>query len=318
MTATRHQLPDSQKIAFKCPAAVTDEGFDFIFSTFYPETDIIIAIRHPVDFFRSFYNYRLRSKRPNGPVSFANELLGSKCHLPPTGVCTDAAKFALPLAKMGKTELGDSEVQLLSSMVYEDDPHYQKKQEAVTEYLTTMERRKVGRVFFYAMEQFVDEDSDRRRRFVEDLSDFIGLDHVMEKEVVVKESVGLEHRMREKESVKASHMDNSGASDGDLGNDRKLDSHEYYVELGGNPWDYEGQTEIVKEEAKARHIKMQIDICEPIYDKIRKLMVQEGHKTAQWIRDYFLDGEGVVVSQREHLEKILDTFSVDPCTKHEH
>ncbi len=293
LAAARKHFPETQKIAFKCPAAISDESFDYIFSTYYPETDIIIGVRHPVDFFRSYYNYSLRNRRPNGPVSFANELFGSKCHLN-SGTCTDAAKFALPLSKLGKTELDEKEIELLQSMVYEEDPHLEKKQEAVAEYLRTLERPKMGRVFFYALEQVTDQDVHHKKQFVEDLSNFIGLDHVMEKELIIKES----HVIHDEGSGRGSVRRNL---------------HPYYVDYEGSKWDYDSQSKLVKNEARARHVRMQIDICQPIYDELRYVLLNDGQKTAKWIRDYFLDSEGVVVSQRERLEKILNTFSVDPC-----
>lgn len=59
-----------------------------------------------------------------------------------------------------------------------------------------------------------------------------------------------------------------------------------------------------------------IDICDDQYLKLRTVLLEQGLLAAQWIRQYFLEAEGVYVSQKEYFSKVvLASWGQDPCPK---
>ena len=56
-----------------------------------------------------------------------------------------------------------------------------------------------------------------------------------------------------------------------------------------------------------------LNICESRYDGLRRILIENGRVSAKWIREYFLDADNVIVSDRPYFESLLDTWSADPC-----
>lgn len=56
-----------------------------------------------------------------------------------------------------------------------------------------------------------------------------------------------------------------------------------------------------------------IDICEDNYIPIRNELIERGKKTSQWIVEYLLKSDRVLISSREYFLKLMDSWSVDPC-----
>jgi hypothetical protein len=56
-----------------------------------------------------------------------------------------------------------------------------------------------------------------------------------------------------------------------------------------------------------------VDICEPSYDDLRKVLLNIGIDASKWIREYFLNADSVYVSQREKFEDLILQWEVDPC-----
>lgn len=58
-----------------------------------------------------------------------------------------------------------------------------------------------------------------------------------------------------------------------------------------------------------------INICNDEFANIRELLMRHAKNIAAWIREFFLDCEDVVVSSREYLNELLETYIYDPCEK---
>jgi hypothetical protein len=56
-----------------------------------------------------------------------------------------------------------------------------------------------------------------------------------------------------------------------------------------------------------------IDICDAQYADIRYQLVEQGKKTADWIRSKFMHSKDVYVANPEHFSTALESWSVDPC-----
>jgi hypothetical protein len=57
-----------------------------------------------------------------------------------------------------------------------------------------------------------------------------------------------------------------------------------------------------------------INICEDRYMELRKVLLHHADQASRWIRGYFLNANGVVVSSRRHFEQILQSWEIDPCS----
>ena len=56
-----------------------------------------------------------------------------------------------------------------------------------------------------------------------------------------------------------------------------------------------------------------VDICDDEYAPVREVLVEQGKDAAEWIRNYFLKSDEVVVSSRQEFLKLLDKWGEDPC-----
>lgn len=56
-----------------------------------------------------------------------------------------------------------------------------------------------------------------------------------------------------------------------------------------------------------------ISICEPRYASVRRELVENGIRTANWLRDHFLQSPDVFVANRDFFLENLETWSTDPC-----
>jgi len=61
-----------------------------------------------------------------------------------------------------------------------------------------------------------------------------------------------------------------------------------------------------------------IDICDPLFNDLRKLLTKQGKNTARWIRDELLKSEDIFVGGRNHFIRLLDSWQHDPCLKSVH
>ena len=56
-----------------------------------------------------------------------------------------------------------------------------------------------------------------------------------------------------------------------------------------------------------------IDICDGKYKSVRKLLINQGKRSARWIEQEFIQSPDVVVANREHFLESLRSWSKDPC-----
>ena len=59
--------------------------------------------------------------------------------------------------------------------------------------------------------------------------------------------------------------------------------------------------------------KETIDICEKKYRDLRLQMLDQGRKSAAWIREKFVLSKDVIVANKDHFLSTLDSWSIDPC-----
>ncbi|GKZ01273.1 hypothetical protein MPSEU_001078300 [Mayamaea pseudoterrestris] len=56
-----------------------------------------------------------------------------------------------------------------------------------------------------------------------------------------------------------------------------------------------------------------INICDPLYDKVRANLLVLGAQASQWIQSHFMNHADVRIYNREHFIELLNAWAVDPC-----
>ncbi|KAL3791336.1 hypothetical protein HJC23_006065 [Cyclotella cryptica] len=141
----------------KCPQDVSSEFSMHNYAKYFPNTKLIIGVRHPVSWFESLYNFRV-SNVPWKKMLHTSKLTRG-CPFGSQGVCAHRANFADFLSQLGKTPMSStSELRLL------------------TLGLSPVETP-VGKVFLYDVSQLSESDDGgiRSTQFRKDLKDFLGL-----------------------------------------------------------------------------------------------------------------------------------------------
>jgi hypothetical protein len=162
MVRAMYALPagTQYKRGYKAPRDIYVPRAIDSFHNYFPQTKLIVGIRHPVLWFESFYNYRIRS---NVILPPPNTMIG-KCSKAMAGVCTDQVRYMDHLSIVGKTErTNPAELQWLSSeMMHYTGPRLENP------------------IFLYEISQMEEPNPDYATQYREDLQDFLGLRQPLE------------------------------------------------------------------------------------------------------------------------------------------
>jgi Sulfotransferase domain len=110
MVRKLYSLPEGIR-GYKAPRDIHNPRAIESFAKYWPETKLVIGLRHPVTWFESFYNYRIRSGFDLPP---AEQLIG-RCISTAYNVCTEEVSYHDHLSLLGKTPRSDpAELALLS------------------------------------------------------------------------------------------------------------------------------------------------------------------------------------------------------------
>jgi len=156
------ELPTNMNLrrGFKCPGHFSRRSLRY-FARYFSQTRLIVGIRHPVRWFESFYNFRVRHGGNNYTLPDPHLLIGA-CTPSTDGICTDRANFHTNLGILGKTNLSNPVEQALlrfpqKYMPYESSYPIHNP------------------LFVYDVAQFYDTDPYRQEQFKLDLQRFLGL-----------------------------------------------------------------------------------------------------------------------------------------------
>lgn len=149
----------SIKRGIKCPIGISNAVALERLDLHSPEAKLLVGVRHPVEYFQSYYNYRITEIYDNNfPVDTippVESLIGSSEWL---GVSTDSARFELYLMQLGKTEMSLEEFEEMAGR-----PHLAVKPNRF-------------KVFLYTLSQMEDEAVERKKTFRDQMQAFLGLE----------------------------------------------------------------------------------------------------------------------------------------------
>jgi hypothetical protein len=124
---------------------------------YFPQTKLLVGIRHPILWFESFYNHRIQNTGAMPPP----ETLTGNCRKGTQGVCGSRANFHLSLVSLGKTDYTLEKEAFTPkewNVLLKDDPP-----------------PSIHPVFLYDTQQLADKDNVRSLRFRQDIQTFLGL-----------------------------------------------------------------------------------------------------------------------------------------------
>jgi len=283
--ATAATTPMSIKRGYKCPAEIRHPHSIEYLRTFWPRTDLIVGIRHPVLWFQSLYNFRVQNtEAPSAEIPHPNALVGpcrDNVDEFTALVCTDMGNFAYYLMQLGKqlkqgrqqgeelragvssrTFFTPLEREIVDNMHFENGGNGDGRKTTAGRIAPEDVVHAPNRLFLYDAAQLEDDDPLRKERFRDDVGRFLGL----------------QRRLPPVPHVKP-----------------------------GMKWD-DPRLQAEKDAKK-------IDICLDEYVPLRRELMKLSRSTSQWIRQVLLSSDDVVTSSTEYLRSnILEqSWMVDPC-----
>ena len=177
MVRLLHRLNPRKNIkrGYKAPRDIADSRILDMYDKYWPSAKLIVGIRHPVEWFNSFYNYRLRFNISMPPA----EYLTGEClfempqserlslyaqrgtRLDDRGVCANLARYHDHLSLMGKTNISDPA---------EDSLLWSGRRQRLASRAPIH-----NQVFLYEVSQLGDNNISRLEIFLHDLQHYLSL-----------------------------------------------------------------------------------------------------------------------------------------------
>jgi hypothetical protein len=269
------ELPEGPyQRGYKSPNDVEDLRALHKLAQHYPQTKLIVGIRHPVLWFESFYNHRIQ----NGITMPSMVDMKQGCQAGYHGVCIGRAGFHNSLVRMGKTPLGyDNETSTKPARDKEWDCFSSKEQKSLRNDLPVnlvspnpvflydigqlnISQRYTGGPTSSSPQQQQQQQPPHHDLFVNGLKTYLGV------------------------------------------------SHDFPPMMQSKP----GKKDLnVTEQAQRNANK--VHICDDAYHEIRHWLLESGKRTKEWILGYFVKSPDVVVGNMEQFRDILSRYDVDPC-----
>jgi hypothetical protein len=160
-----YELPEGDyfKRGYKSPKEIAFEDASSqanamkYLTQYWPKTKVMIGLRHPVLWFNSFYNFRLRQRYAGKYMPHPTKLIKT-CH---RHVCTERAKFHVALARLGKTDMtSPEELEIIRNNrdLFEEVPP----------------PRLPNKIFFWITDQLTDTNETRAAKFRSDVREYVG------------------------------------------------------------------------------------------------------------------------------------------------
>jgi hypothetical protein len=267
-------LPNSVK-GYKSPSDITNERPIRLLRTYFPQTKLIVGLRHPVYMMESFYNFRIQNGYDMPPLktlhyrNLANQY----------GVSWSRAEYHTTLMYLGKTNLTSNEE--LALFPWPAKKQIQKRRE---------ERKQEA-------EGNGNPDQDQTQ-----IPPYIRVPNP----VFLYDTTQLESIDADDSSSSSRWIAQFGL---DMANYLGLSSP-----LPPPPRHSPGKR-LPNATLQAQRNDKKIRICDSTYSEQRVQLLEIGSRAARWILDYLLLADNVFVSNPHHFRELLEGYSQDPCTK---
>lgn len=275
-TSTTSSSTSTIKIGYKCPGEIL--SYDVAmnhYRRYFPRTKLIVAIKHPVRWFQSLYNFRVQNLQDFESMLHPNQLIGACTTRRSKMTCTRRGFFAYYLMRLG-VGIGSIQQQQLGESGNNEGANisnnytYTPLERQIMSYYGPkyyVEPNEIegmpNEVFLVEMNQLADTDPKRVQQLRHDLTSYLGVS--------------------------------------DDGISREIPYHK-----PGKNWN-NATLQSHKDEYKIH------DICSTEYLPVRRELLQLARMSSRYIRYIFLNQARVRVSNRPYFESLLKTWMYDPC-----
>eukprot|EP00978_Attheya_sp_CCMP212_P012440 scaffold31070_cov46-Attheya_sp.AAC.3 len=168
-----NNTPHVQHQFIKCPKDLESEFALPLYEKYFPDIKFIVNVRHPVKWFQSFYNFRIRRGfdmlpieeligpcMPNSPyIGTPHDGSSSRFLTKTHNVCTDRTKFHHALSRLGKT------------------PMNTRAEEKMLDHKMSIHSLSDAKVFILDVEQLGDENATLANKVLWDIHSYLELEH---------------------------------------------------------------------------------------------------------------------------------------------
>jgi hypothetical protein len=168
-----YKLPadEAHKRGYKSPNDVYHSNALGYLKQYWPETPLLVGLRHPVRWFESLYNFKVNNYKTMLPPQ---QLVGG-CYGGYKGLCTYKAQFHTALARLGKTNISsEEELQL--------EPKFKF-------HIKQVPPKIPNKIFLFTTDQLADQNTTRAKQFRKDVQHFIGFKQEMPPMIHIKPGV---------------------------------------------------------------------------------------------------------------------------------
>lgn len=165
------------KRGYKSPADLGSVRAMKSIQRYFPETKLIVGLRHPVRWFESLYNFRLQNLgKHKDHESFPKplDLIGS-CSVRTRNTCTAKGEFALHLRNLGKTLTTHNQRDSVTGKWLLTDFEKSMYKAAGFDPVRTVEAPLPNPVFIFEINQLSDSNATRAEAFRHDVETYLEL-----------------------------------------------------------------------------------------------------------------------------------------------
>ncbi len=159
-----HHSTKYNLIGMKCPQDISSFTSLQNYASYFPQTKLIVGLRHPIKWFESFYNFQVRNMYH---MISTDELL-DRCVKGSHGVCAWRANVVDFLYQLNKTTHGSVNGSIDEKYLMEQNQYLSLKN-------VKRVQGNVGKIFMYIIDQ-LEEDETMEKPFLQDLFQFLELD----------------------------------------------------------------------------------------------------------------------------------------------
>lgn len=272
------RLTPEEKVwkGFKNPKDIRMTASREMLSRYWPQTPIIVTVRHPVHWMVSIYNFH-RIEQGSTQVMDAAKILarGGRNDKGATSdfVSTAKGEFHAMLAELGKTPLASPEWDLL-------EPWLNASSSRI------LHPPLPNPMFFLELNQLNDRNQTRTQQLSNDLETFLGLpqNHLPPAPLHVPPKGGGAAKKKKKRPA----WRRPGRTGGGGG----------VRDRGGAPPNPE---------------QLKMNICDAKFAPVLEEMMLISRAASQWFQQYFIQSPEVTVSNPRHLTELLEDWKVNPC-----
>lgn len=293
---------------------------------YFPQTKLIVTIRHPVLWYHSLINF---FRHEMGRHGVNDTTILEKSKTTSSFVCLCKGEFHRYLAQLGKTSVtSKEEISLLKSHCHDADTTITSPSSSLL-FSSIQNVHLPNKVFLLETTQLADTNDTRNTQFRYDMGNFVGIQkyHTPTTSLSSSSSICNDDSNKKNDHVTTKNSSTAAAAaaaamvsdnNGDYPQQKnKLCQDQNPKQLDLLPPIPHVRPGTIKKERKKGEQKHPTDtmfhICNESNDQLRQELMYTARNASLWIRNYFLSSSDVLVSSPAYFHQIMLSWMEDPC-----